>query len=139
LDTPHYLHIPRRDLHLSRLTYSFSPYIPPPSPTFLLFFFNDTATTEIYTLSLHDALPIFRVPALIIANWQLLSLTVLVFAPHLRSEEHTSELQSPYDLVCRLLLEKKKKKINAIHTVIDLGQVEETSRVLAAARRRADV
>src|SRR5437867_9499104 len=71
-----------------------------------LFFFNDTATTEIYTLSLHDALPIF-------------------LGRHdgdrdddrrhglggcTRSEEHTSELQSPYDLVCRLLLEKKKKK-----------------------------
>src|SRR5438094_8617304 len=77
---------------------------------FFFFFFNDTATTEIYTLSLHDALPICGADR---------------HEPHLarhprhrprdgiedvRSEEHTSELQSPYDLVCRLLLEKKKKK-----------------------------
>src|SRR5437016_7314658 len=75
--------------------------------SFFLFFFNDTATTEIYTLSLHDALPIS-----------------LATSPHPnpppqagegvralpRSEEHTSELQSLTNLVCRLLLEKKKKK-----------------------------
>src|SRR5215207_11484353 len=71
-----------------------------------LFFFNDTATTEIYTLSLHDALPIF----------------LRHHEPHRelehereedadeRSEEHTSELQSRVDLVCRLLLEKKKNR-----------------------------
>src|SRR5260221_8539755 len=77
-------------------------------PHSFFFFFNDTATTEIYTLSLHDALPICR----------------RSLAPHgpdrplrappalpLRSEEHTSELQSHSDLVCRLLLEKKKKKV----------------------------
>src|SRR5271168_27301 len=74
---------------------------------FLLFFFffNDTATTEIYTLSLHDALPIFD-PDTIRSPGQMTS----HYAPSLpvrRSEEHTSELQSPYDLVCRLLLEKK--------------------------------
>src|SRR6266581_8934771 len=73
---------------------------------FLLFFFffNDTATTEIYTLSLHDALPISR-PASKLRRcpppWS---------SPFVRSEEHTSELQSPVHLVCRLLLEKKKKK-----------------------------
>src|ERR1039457_7728897 len=66
------------------------------------FFFNDTATTEIYTLSLHDALPIC-------GNLQFNCRT----APRggwcsKRSEEHTSELQSPCNLVCRLLLEKKK-------------------------------
>src|SRR5437879_13402126 len=75
----------------------------------LLFFFNDTATTEIYTLSLHDALPICsgaapparpRVPSKSTRYRSALS----------RSEEHTSELQSPMYLVCRLLLEKKKKK-----------------------------
>src|SRR5256885_12831368 len=79
---------------------------------YFFFFFNDTATTEIYTLSLHDALPISALQA----------------APDRaapaggrgrargpresrrgRSEEHTSELQSPCNLVCRLLLEKKKK------------------------------
>src|SRR5471032_3661242 len=71
------------------------------------FFFNDTATTEIYTLSLHDALPIFhRQHRNCGPN-----------GPHhparpARSEEHTSELQSHHDLVCRLLLEKKKKKQN---------------------------
>src|SRR6266436_2375113 len=72
------------------------------------FFFNDTATTEIYTLSLHDALPIStRKPV-----------TTFPSPPKdrsrvpsgLRSEEHTSELQSRLHLVCRLLLEKKKKK-----------------------------
>src|SRR3712207_7525621 len=86
-----------------------------------LFFFNDTATTEIYTLSLHDALPIFhaqrpvhgervdvqppqrlhqRRPGAPVEGDALLDL---------RSEEHTSELQSRQYLVCRLLLEKKKK------------------------------
>ena len=110
-----------------------------------VFFFNDTATTEIYTLSLHDALPILEL------NWlrvrrrglgtmdrlggRLLFLPawpgppsvapfgvgledrlveVLVVASQVRSEEHTSELQSPMYLVCRLLLEKKKQKNNQI-------------------------
>src|SRR5712664_4962839 len=71
---------------------------------FFFFFFNDTATTEIYTLSLHDALPIRAIKELAGEvgkprwPWE---------AP--RSEEHTSELQSRSDLVCRLLLEKKKR------------------------------
>src|SRR6266496_6482999 len=68
------------------------------------FFFNDTATTEIYTLSLHDALPIADArnhPA-----WSADGNWIAV----VRSEEHTSELQSRRDLVCRLLLEKKKKR-----------------------------
>src|SRR2546426_4870004 len=95
-----------------------------PSSCYMFFFFNDTATTEIYTLSLHDALPISRavdpagpgqavhrdrdprrhgdaaqpVPALLHCADPALR----------RSEEHTSELQSPCNLVCRLLLEKKK-------------------------------
>src|SRR5437879_9944508 len=83
------------------------------------FFFNDTATTEIYTLSLHDALPISlrrksrglrgvravgRGPAV----QQHVPCAERAAAP--RSEEHTSELQSPMYLVCRLLLEKKKTK-----------------------------
>src|SRR6266496_3003038 len=80
------------------------------------FFFNDTATTEIYTLSLHDALPIRRVvkPGGLfvfhvnsLADRQLREQARPVVR---RSEEHTSELQSRRDLVCRLLLEKKKKK-----------------------------
>src|SRR6266850_8191450 len=72
------------------------------------FFFNDTATTEIYTLSLHDALPISRPGGSAIGlagGW--LPLTAWPSAG--RSEEHTSELQSPCNLVCRLLLEKKNK------------------------------
>src|SRR5208337_5609507 len=72
------------------------------------FFFNDTATTEIYTLSLHDALPIFA--PLGPPGRAARPRTRLVRAEP-RSEEHTSELQSPMYLVCRLLLEKKK--INA--------------------------
>src|SRR3712207_9351176 len=92
-----------------------------------VFFFNDTATTEIYTLSLHDALPISGMPRLITpassfylidtallspcidANGWKLSVKGAVDNP--RSEEHTSELQSRQYLVCRLLLEKKKNKI----------------------------
>src|SRR2546429_9339224 len=77
-----------------------------------LFFFNDTATTEIYTLSLHDALPIFHRSFRVHAATDVHSLTH-AHAPCLcvpRSEEHTSELQSRLHLVCRLLLEKKKKK-----------------------------
>src|SRR3982750_821292 len=73
--------------------------------SFLFFFFNDTATTEIYTLSLHDALPISR-PCRRRAGRP--SLPRRFLAALERSEEHTSELQSRSDLVCRLLLEKKK-------------------------------
>src|SRR5260221_10725553 len=74
------------------------------------FFFNDTATTEIYTLSLHDALPIYLADG----EWLLVigyvDIDRQAGLPNGRSEEHTSELQSHSDLVCRLLLEKKKKK-----------------------------
>src|SRR2546422_8266151 len=85
-----------------------------------IFFFNDTATTEIYTLSLHDALPICfpnRSDARTVhtSNHSLLSPVERLLAScsgthliRLRSEEHTSELQSRLHLVCRLLLEKKK-------------------------------
>src|SRR2546430_8156235 len=101
---------------------------------FFFFFFNDTATTEIYTLSLHDALPIseyerslrwrsFLTPLsdrsriAAVARQTLRSLvpsranTARIYGAT-RSEEHTSELQSQSNLVCRLLLEKKKKKKN---------------------------
>src|SRR6266513_5782445 len=89
---------------------------------FLFFFFNDTATTEIYTLSLHDALPI--------------SVRVTSPAPPAeespptpsdirRSEEHTSELQSRFDLVCRLLLETKKQ--NSLCSCIDRNRRLKTS------------
>src|SRR5215469_18698152 len=80
---------------------------------FFFFFFNDTATTEIYTLSLHDALPIFRGSAPLQAATTCSSKSSSRrLRSHGRSEEHTSELQSRRDLVCRLLLEKKKKKLN---------------------------
>src|SRR5256885_8419701 len=79
------------------------------------FFFNDTATTEIYTLSLHDALPISHLGCAADcpggetgAKYVERGVAVLQLAA--RSGEHTSELQSPCNLVCRLLLEKKKKK-----------------------------
>src|SRR5205823_13190578 len=84
------------------------------SPSFLsFFFFNDPATTEIYTLSLHDALPILgrassKLDGTPMITSQRCARSVLRTNP--RSEEHTSELQSLAYLVCRLLLEKKKKK-----------------------------
>src|SRR3712207_7011550 len=106
----------------------------------VVFFFNDTATTEIYTLSLHDALPIYqKLRKAIEAEgrrgaveglWWQLSLTMrseeepsavsLLRISRdrdggLRSEEHTSELQSRQYLVCRLLLEKKKKNKHSRH------------------------
>src|SRR5260370_29931202 len=77
---------------------------------FFFFFFNDTATTEIYTLSLHDALPIFR-PYPANTSGSLSKSLDGTRVESLRSEEHTSELQSHLNLVCRLLLEKKKKQI----------------------------
>src|SRR5256885_14880096 len=95
---------------------------------FLFFFFNDTATTEIYTLSLHDALPICppRHPAGAADRRRAAGAQghpgdrppgegpprSREPRPLDRSEEHTSELQSPCNLVCRLLLEKKKKHIH---------------------------
>src|SRR2546426_7748662 len=95
----------------------------------LFFFFNDTATTEIYTLSLHDALPISAVPQDVdnrpargARRGDVLPPAHTIAPrrceqPHdagrQRSEEHTSELQSPCNLVCRLLLEKKKNEPHA--------------------------
>src|SRR5256886_12987609 len=96
------------------------------------FFFNDTATTEIYTLSLHDALPISSTVARISDSFpverqnairQELAMALAAVLTQIllptknggrmpaRSEEHTSELQSQSNIVCRLLLEKKKKKL----------------------------
>src|SRR5438093_9259228 len=74
---------------------------------FIFFFFNDTATTEIYTLSLHDALPIFDAVDLPVSA-DLEDGFAADTDGVARSEEHTSELQSLTNLVCRLLLEKKK-------------------------------
>src|SRR3712207_7285215 len=105
------------------------------------FFFNDTATTEIYTLSLHDALPISSLIGLRWRRWNTkarvgpttrarrspgseaenrprtrgISLSEMVLAS--RSEEHTSELQSRQYLVCRLLLEKKKQNVTRAVTL----------------------
>src|SRR5260370_28531396 len=81
---------------------------------FYFFFFNDTATTEIYTLSLHDALPIWAAQDLVDAVDERGLASVVFFTNRFspaRSEEHTSELQSHLNLVCRLLLEKKKHTI----------------------------
>src|SRR5258708_16071927 len=82
-----------------------------PHSCFTFFFFNDTATTEIYTLSLHDALPISSWPENR-ASWgddRFALCHGTSSECKARSEEHTFELQSPDHLVCRLLLEKKKK------------------------------
>src|SRR5438477_3120826 len=80
------------------------------------FFFNDTPTTEIYTLSLHDALPICstarRRASSCSARGPEVASVAWVAVQAFRSEEHTSELQSHVNLVCRLLLEKKKKDQN---------------------------
>src|SRR2546422_471576 len=108
------------------------------------FFFNDTATTEIYTLSLHDALPISRWPTVSVcfatvmfcgeprhfserSRWRTAGSSTAVTSTiastpdgwsEIRSEEHTSELQSRLHLVCRLLLEKKKKtKKTHLHSI----------------------
>src|SRR2546427_9485842 len=86
---------------------------------FFFFFFNDTATTEIYTLSLHDALPIYlrdRGRARGLHGYRrharggFHGRVRRRHSHHRRSEEHTSELQSQSNLVCRLLLEKKKNQ-----------------------------
>src|SRR3712207_8923863 len=99
------------------------------------FFFNDTATTEIYTLSLHDALPISSLMLVMHTeglmppgnrrdiSWKLIRLAFLfssvlhIVCWFLRSEEHTSELQSRQYLVCRLLLEKKKTTTSTTHVL----------------------
>src|SRR2546430_13302960 len=89
------------------------------SCVFFFFFFNDTATTEIYTLSLHDALPICRAGLCRARLTDRRPVGCRRRACHERSEEHTSELQSQSNLVCRLLLEKKKKiqakRLNSSH------------------------
>src|SRR2546430_13734396 len=94
--------------------------------TLCFFFFNDTATTEIYTLSLHDALPISlihssREVAIRTARAAERNVNIDAGGGHSgliidRSEEHTSELQSQSNLVCRLLLEKKKTTVSRLDT-----------------------
>src|SRR5260370_10718332 len=99
-------------------------------PLYSFFFFNDTATTEIYTLSLHDALPICPVrnrnrstgslsPATSLEFSEFNRLSAAYSRPMTRSEEHTSELQSHLNLVCRLLLEKKKQQNHNVVTGIN--------------------
>src|SRR2546428_8660475 len=105
----------------------------------LFFFFNDTATTEIYTLSLHDALPIFSEWHRDRRGWDEIlgpgglfsTIGPLPPGPRIssRSEEHTSELQSRSDLVCRLLLEKKKTEL------MPLSNFSSTTRVLISSIR----
>src|SRR5256885_10051920 len=88
------------------------------------FFFNDTATTEIYTLSLHDALPIYhgglghQVGLGHQGRLDLHRATAWARWRSSRSVEHTSELQSPCNLVCRLLLEKKKVRIQVYSSAL---------------------
>src|SRR5205085_3894679 len=93
------------------------------APCVYYFFFNHTATTEIYTLSLHDALPICPT-----ATWRLSlrpeMISSALISSGIRSEEHTSELQSQSNLVCRLLLEKKKQDTFTILAQIDIIDVD---------------
>src|SRR6202521_6436901 len=103
--------------------------ISPPTPIIsrplsFFFFFNDTATTEIYTLSLHDALPIsvFEMYDTSPENRRAM------FGGGRRSEEHTSELQSPQNLVCRLLLEKKNARRGDERVLDDTAHVERATR-----------
>src|SRR5215469_18656764 len=85
---------------------------------FFFFFFNETATTEIYTLSLHDALPISGPGH---GRWRLPeSWARCISVRGSRSEEHTSELQSRRELVCRLLLEKKKTNSYTRQDVLEM-------------------
>src|SRR5256886_11175261 len=101
---------------------------------FFFFFFNDTAPTEIYPLSLPDALPIYRIELAIEVPEPAQQRLTLRPAPArlgdllARSEEHTSELQSQSNLVCRLLLEKKKKKqkslTNTVHQPTYVQQLQ---------------
>src|SRR6266850_7615714 len=81
------------------------------------FFFNDTATTEIYTLSLHDALPIL---CSLHGRGRSCKDSQCTESQH-KIGKHTSELQSPCNLVCRLLLEKKKKKKTNTNTLYTLN------------------
>src|SRR5688500_19110587 len=98
-------------------------------PVSLLFFYNDPPTTKIYTLSLHDALPICKAlddpPHAAVANQEYTHVSA-ESKEQRRSEEHTSELQSPCNLVCRLLLEKKKRNTkNKRHNENAIRKTEE--------------
>src|SRR5258706_5410048 len=105
---------------------------------YFFFFFNDTATTEIYTLSLHDALPISLRPegVLGVRSWRIARIAWFNRPVVMRSEEHTSELQSLTNLVCRLLLEKKKKPRQLSNRPAMTTYVQRIG--IAAGRRRDD-
>src|SRR5690349_21885179 len=90
-------------------------------PPYFCFFFNDTATTEIYTLSLHDALPISARDWAMLRGMRSKTIAGLGIFERMRSEEHTSELQSRRDLVCRLLLEKKKLASKRLLLAVNTG------------------
>src|SRR5437667_6516219 len=111
------------------------------SPAYFIiyfFFFDDTATTAIYTLSLHDALPISSIlklvelkkPAQVSDEMLVLADMAASTSISSRSEEHTSELQSHHDLVCRLLLEKKKNEttVRTAHEYSDIHHCQVASR-----------
>src|SRR5437870_9825468 len=88
---------------------------------FFFFFFSAPATPEIYTLSLHDALPISVHQIAVVAVDEVGGAEVFALdRDRVRSEEHTSELQSRGHLVCRLLLEKKKIQIRATYMTVEL-------------------
>src|SRR3712207_7987862 len=93
-----------------------------------IFFFNDTATTEIYTLSLHDALPIlgFVTLGIFVLNLQGMNGAMMVMLAHGDRKSTTSELQSRQYLVCRLLLEKKNTILlaNYSHHIPDVSMIE---------------
>src|SRR5256885_3492551 len=98
-----------------------------PKQKYHFFFFNDTATTEIYTLSLHDALPIY-----LLRRRRGAGARPGIGGPGpdhpCRSEEHTSELQSPCNLVCRLLLEKKKPASRPFPTSLEKPENSNSNR-----------
>src|SRR5256885_14492222 len=96
-----------RLLFMSLFVFFVASCLTPPS---FFFFFNDTAPTEIYTLPLHDALPISHRSPAVQDGLTSAAVDDRALSNPARSEEHTSELQSPCNLVCRLLLEKKKKR-----------------------------
>src|SRR5690606_41678240 len=118
LTTCPHTHVP---LLLYRYMFNSTPF------HFSVFFFNDTATTEIYTLSLHDALPICSAGSTKRWTWTWRRYRAGSWRAPGRSEEHTSELQSRENLVCRLLLEKKKKN----------EKRRSTTSLLISTRRRA--
>src|SRR5258708_21205247 len=114
---------------LSSVDYALPVLSLPPHCSSFFFFFNDTATTEIYTLSLHDALPISQSPPRAAmgqpSSTMQRTASMQPRAASSRSEEHTSELQSPDHLVCRLLLEKKKTVQHAeVKHCQHVGQLE---------------